>query len=88
MVSLHVLSNMVPYMFGHEVTLLTPLGLVVYQSPDLFLASSFRTRQCPAYPVLWVILSQVKGFAFDFAELHKVPVSPFFQPIEVLFLFI
>lgn len=76
-VSLDVLSNMVPYIFGHEVILLTLLGLV-HQEPRLFLPSCFRTRQCPACPVLGVILSQVKGFAFDFAELHEVPVSSFF----------
>jgi len=66
-------------------TLFTRIQPVVHQDPQV---SFHRAVLQPggSQPVLhsWIMFSQVQDLTFILAELHKVLLSPLFQPIQVI----
>lgn len=62
---------------------MVPVQLVVHQDAQVLLyIPAFKTVSLQ--PVLiYVTPSLMHGFALLLVELHKIPVSPFLQPVEV-----
>ncbi|KAK4831516.1 hypothetical protein QYF61_018100 [Mycteria americana] len=70
--------------FCHKGTLLAHGQLAGNQDPQVLFCKAALKLVDPQ-PVLLpgIIPPQVQGFGLPFAELHKVPVSPFLQPVQV-----
>ena len=58
-------------------------NLVSTRMPRSFCKAAFQLVGPQHVLVHGVILLQVQNSAFHFAELHKVPVGPFLQPVHV-----
>lgn len=69
----------------HKNTLLSPFQLPVYWAlQGFFLHHCFLCSHGPAVWLGGVILSHLQDFALAFTETHEFPVSPLYQPIEIL----
>ena len=58
-------------------------SLVSTRTPRSFFARLLSSQVASAHAVAGDFLPQVQDFALLLVELHKVPLGPFLQPVEV-----